>query len=183
MKCIDSALAEKRTQMPKRLREAIAAARLDMVASGNGELALCNVSIEEEQNEEDENSLYKSLPKMPQGIRDSMEAVGPALSIPVITAICPAIGMLATGVKVDIHRKMSSLNLISYIAGDFASGKGSIDPVVEAWASGCRDSPEAEARPVERDDRKDTDTFDARCLRHPCRLSARERALLLPRPH
>ena len=58
MKCIDSALAEKRTQMPKRLREAIAAARLDMVASGNGELALGNVSIEEEQNEEDENSLY-----------------------------------------------------------------------------------------------------------------------------
>ena len=30
---------------------------------------------------------------------------------------------------------MSSLNLISYIAGDFASGKGSIDPVVEAWTS------------------------------------------------
>ena len=135
MKCIDSALAEKRTQMPKRLREVLAAARQDMLASGDGELALGSGSIEEEQNEEDENSLYKSLPKMPQGIKDSIEAVGPALSMPVITAICPAIGMLATGVKVDIHRKMSSLNLISYIAGDFASGKGSIDPVVEAWTS------------------------------------------------
>ena len=134
MKCIDSALAEKRTQMPKRLREAIAAARLDMVASGDGELALGG-SIEAELNEEDENSLYDALPKMPQGIKDSIEAVGPALSMPVITAICPAIGMLATGVKVDIHRKKSSLNLISYIAGDFASGKGSIDPVVEAWTS------------------------------------------------
>ena len=98
---------------------------------------------------------------MPQGIKDSIEAVGPALSMPVITAICPAIGMLATGVKVDIHRKMSSLNLISYIAGDFASGKGSIDPILEARASGCRDSPEAESKPLERDDRKDTDTFDA----------------------
>ena len=134
MKCIDSALAEKRTQMPKRLREVLAAARQDMVASGYGELALGG-SIETELNEEDETTLYNALPKMPQGIKDSIEAVGPALSMPVITAICPAIGMLATGVKVDIHRKMSSLNLISYIAGDFASGKGSIDPVVEAWTS------------------------------------------------
>ena len=30
---------------------------------------------------------------------------------------------------------MNSLNLISYIAGDFASGKGSIDPVIDAWTS------------------------------------------------
>ena len=43
--------------------------------------------------------------------------------------------MLATGVKVSVHGKMNSLNLISYIAGDFASGKGSIDPVIDAWTS------------------------------------------------
>ena len=132
MKCIDSALAEKRTQMPKRLRDVLEAVRCDMM---NEQQMLGNGGIEDELNDEDENKHYISLPKMPQGIKDSIEAVGPALSMPVITAICPAIGMLATGVKVDIHRKMSSLNLISYIAGDFASGKGSIDPVVEAWTS------------------------------------------------
>ena len=132
MKCIDSALAEKRTQMPKRLRDVLEAVRYDMM---NEQQMLGNGGIEDELNDEDENKLYISLPKMPQGVKESIEAVGPALSMPVITAICPAIGMLATGVKVDIHRKMSSLNLISYIAGDFASGKGSIDPVVEAWTS------------------------------------------------
>ena len=132
MKCIDSALAEKRTQMPKRLRDVLEAVRCDMM---NEQQMLGNGGIEDELNDEDENKHYISLPKMPQGIKESIEAVGPALSMPVITAICPAIGMLATGVKVDIHRKMSSLNLISYIAGDFASGKGSIDPVVEAWTS------------------------------------------------
>ena len=132
MKCIDSALAEKRTQMPKRLRDVLEAVRCDMT---NEQQMLGNGGIEDELNDEDENKLYISLPKMPQGVKESIEAVGPALSMPVITAICPAIGMLATGVKVDIHRKMSSLNLISYIAGDFASGKGSIDPVVEAWTS------------------------------------------------
>ena len=132
MKCIDSALAEKRTQMPKRLRDVLEAVRCDMM---NEQQMLGNGGIEDELNDEDENKLYISLPKMPQGVKESIEAVGPALSMPVITAICPAIGMLATGVKVDIHRKKSSLNLISYIAGDFASGKGSIDPVVEAWTS------------------------------------------------
>ncbi len=35
----------------------------------------------------------------------------------------------------DVHGKKTGLNLISYIAGDFASGKGGIDPVVEAWMS------------------------------------------------
>ena len=72
---------------------------------------------------------------MPQGVRESISAVGPHLAMPVIFAIAPAIGMLATGVRVDIHGKPSQLNLISYIAGDFASGKGSIDPVVAAWLS------------------------------------------------
>ena len=73
--------------------------------------------------------------KLPQGIRDSVEAAGPALAMPVITAICPCIGALATGVQLDVHSQKKGLNLISYIVGDFASGKGSIDPVIEAWMS------------------------------------------------
>ena len=74
-------------------------------------------------------------PKMPQGIRDSIDAVGPQLAMPVVTAICPCIGALATGVVLDVHGQKKGLNLISYIAGDFASGKGDIDPVVDAWMS------------------------------------------------
>ncbi|MBQ3926539.1 MAG: DUF3987 domain-containing protein, partial [Bacteroidaceae bacterium] len=76
-----------------------------------------------------------STKRMPQGIRDSIEAVGPALAMPVVTAICPCIGTLATGVVLDVHGQKKGLNLIAYIAGDFASGKGQIDPVVEAWMS------------------------------------------------
>jgi hypothetical protein len=55
--------------------------------------------------------------------------------MPVVTAICPCIGALATGVSLDVHGQKKGLNLISYIAGDFASGKGAIDPVIEAWMS------------------------------------------------
>ena len=69
------------------------------------------------------------------GIRDSIAAVGPQLAMPVLTAICPCIGTLATGVTLDVHGQKKGLNLIAYIAGDFASGKGQIDPVVAAWMS------------------------------------------------
>ena len=73
--------------------------------------------------------------KMPMGIRESMEAIGPKMTMPVVTAVCPCIGALATGVTLDVHNKKRGLNLIAYIVGDFASGKGDIDPIVEAWMS------------------------------------------------
>ncbi len=76
-----------------------------------------------------------SIKRMPMGVRDSINAVGPQLAMPVVTAICPCIGALATGVVLDVHGQKKGLNLIAYIAGDFASGKGQIDPVVEAWMS------------------------------------------------
>ena len=86
----------------------------------------------DEAMQEDEGFYYNRLPKMPQGVKDSIDAVGPQLSMPVIVAVCPVVGMLATGVRLDIHGSTNSLNLISYIAGEFASGKGSIDPVINA---------------------------------------------------
>ena len=140
MACINSALNEKITQMPKRLKDVLSAIRQERMKQGNAGSgsAVDNealVNALDEANAKDDLFYYNALPKLPQGIRDSISAVGPALALPVITAICPAIGMLATGVKVSIHGKMNSLNLISYIAGDFASGKGSIDPVIDAWTS------------------------------------------------
>ena len=94
--------------------------------------------MEEVDVEDDQLSTLNSqlsARKMPQGIRDSIDAVGPQLAMPVVTAICPCIGALATGVVLDVHGRKKGLNLISYIAGDFASGKGDIDPVVDAWMS------------------------------------------------
>lgn len=140
MACINSALNEKITQMPKRLKDVLSAIRQERMKQGNagGGTEADNealVNALDEANAKDDLFYYNALPKLPQGIRDSVSAVGPALALPVITAICPAIGMLATGVKVSVHGKMNSLNLISYIAGDFASGKGSIDPVIDAWTS------------------------------------------------
>ena len=78
------------------------------------------------------------LPKMPQGVKESIESAGEALAMPIVTAICPCIGALATGVVLDVHGQKKGLNLIAYIAGDFGSGKGTVDPLMYAWMSEVR---------------------------------------------
>ena len=127
---IKSALSSEFNGFPQRLRNTLSALQMEDVR--------CKMDDVEDAMDEDNvqcsmfNAQWK---KMPQGIRESIDAVGPSLAMPVVTAICPCIGTLATGVTLDVHGQKKGLNLISYIAGDFASGKGGIDPVVEAWMS------------------------------------------------
>ena len=146
MACINSALSEKITLMPKRLKDVLSAIRQEKLnknaatgATGTDEDDEAFINALDEANAQDDQFYYNALPKLPQGIKESVDAVGPALAMPVISAICPVIGMLATGVKVSVHGKMNSLNLISYIAGDFASGKGSIDPIINTWTKELKD--------------------------------------------
>ena len=134
LKCIDSALGEKRTQMPLRLRSVLTTLRNEHLRLQNDKHDDLVNALDESQYEDDLYYAKHIGPKArPQGIRDSLNAAEPRLAMPVLTAICPAIGMLASDVKVMIHGKPSGLNLIAYIAGDFASGKGSIDPIIDAW--------------------------------------------------
>ena len=123
--------------IPKKMREALKAAGV----ADDDDDAIEEAEERELQDSQDDSSLltlHSSLKRLPQGIRESIDAAGPSLSMPAVVAICPAIGMLATGVRLDVHGKKNGLNLISYIAGDFASGKGSIDPVIDAWLGEIR---------------------------------------------
>ncbi len=126
---IKSALSSEYNGFPTRLRNVLNALQ---ISDGRGRM-------EDVENAEDEQlstlNSQLSTRKMPQGIRDSIDAVGPDLAMPIITAVCPCIGALATGVKLDVHGRVRGLNLISYIVGEFASRKGDIDPVVDAWMS------------------------------------------------
>ena len=126
---IQSALNSELEAFPARLRNVLNALQM---ADGRGKM-----DDADQVSEEDEQllSLNAQLTtrKMPQGIKESIDAAGPLLAMPVLTAICPCIGSLATGVELDVHGQKKGLNLIAYIAGDFASGKGKIDPVIEAW--------------------------------------------------
>ena len=132
---IKSALSSEFNGFPLRLRNVLNALQME---EGRGKMAEGRGKMEEVDDNENELSIINSqlsIKKMPQGVRESIDAVGPQLTMPVVTAICPCIGTLATGVTLDVHGQKKGLNLISYIAGDFASGKGGIDPVVEAWMS------------------------------------------------
>ena len=133
---IKSALSSEYNGFPQRLRNVLSSLQTHPQLLTRGEEGLAD---EDDNDDAVANSslftLPSSLKRLPMGIRDSIDAVGPQLSMPVITAICPCIGTLATGVTLDVHGQKRGLNLIAYIAGDFASGKGGIDPVVEAWMS------------------------------------------------
>ena len=126
---IKSALASEFNGFPQRLRNT-----LNLLASDERGLSRTDCLDAEIEVLESCSPLQK-LPKMPMGVKESIDAVGPQLTMPIVTAICPCIGTLATGVTLDVHGQKKGLNLIAYIAGDFASGKGGIDPVVEAWMS------------------------------------------------
>ena len=136
---IKSALASEFNGFPLRLRNVLNALQMaEGKATGRRTEFGNGGKMEEVDDNENELSIVNSqlsIKKMPQGIKESIDAVGPQLTMPVVTAICPCIGTLATGVSLDVHGQKKGLNLISYIAGDFASGKGGIDPVVEAWMS------------------------------------------------
>ena len=128
---IKSALSSEYNGFPIRLRNVLNALQMS-----DGRCKMDDVENDEEAEANSSLSTFHSaLKKMPQGIRESINAVGPHLAMPVVTAICPCIGALATGVVLDVHGQKKGLNLIAYIAGDFASGKGGIDPVVNAWMS------------------------------------------------
>ncbi len=126
---IKSALASEFNGFPIRLRNVLNALQMS-----DGRCLMEDVENAEDEQLSIVNSQL-SIKRMPQGVRESIDAVGPTLTMPVVTAICPCIGTLATGVTLDVHGQKKGLNLIAYIAGDFASGKGGIDPVVEAWMS------------------------------------------------
>ena len=132
MKCIDSALAEKRTTMPKRLRD-ILNELAPLYNSKAATDAAESSEMEEGEFLTDPLSFYNRIPVLPQGPKESVDAIGPTLAMPGLTAICPAIGALATDVKLVVHGKECNLNLISYIVGECASNKGSIDPVIDTW--------------------------------------------------
>ena len=82
MACINSALNEKITQMPKRLKDVLAAIRQERMKMGagkggnlEGRDALVNAL--DEANAQDDLFYYNALPRMPLGVRDSLDAVGP----------------------------------------------------------------------------------------------------------
>ena len=125
---IQSALSSDLEAFPARLRNVLNALQMS-----DGRCQMDDV-----ERIDDECSMVNvqwPIKKLPQGIRESIDAAGPLLAMPVLTAICPCIGALATGVVLDVHGQKRGLNLIAYIVGDPASGKGNIDPVIESWMS------------------------------------------------
>ena len=115
--------------IPKKMREALKAAGVTDEETSEEPI---EVEVEDEASG---SPLVAYIRILPQGVIDSIQAVNPGLEMCVLVVICPEIGALATGVVLDVHGQKKGLNLIGYLAGDFASNKGGLDPVVDAWMS------------------------------------------------
>ena len=137
MKCIRSAINEKRTQMPRKLREVLDALRMEAMSPTAGKDGAQRVSAIDEIDEQNNMYYYDNMPKvvMVQGIKDSIEAAGRVLTMPAVFAACPCIAANATNVELEVHGKFNFLGLNIFIAGEAASNKGQMDDIVRAWCS------------------------------------------------
>ena len=137
MKCIRSALGEKRTQMPRKLRDVLEALRKEAMSPTAGRDGAQRVSAIDEIDEQNNMYYYDNMPKavMVQGIKDSIEAAGRVLTMPAVFAACPCIAANATNVELEVHGKFNFLGLNIFIAGEAASNKGQMDDIVRAWCS------------------------------------------------
>ena len=137
MKCIRSAINEKRTQMPRKLREVLDALRMEAMSPTAGKDGAQRVSAIDEIDEQNNMYYYDNMPKavMVQGIKDSIEAAGRVLTMPAVFAACPCIAANATNVELEVHGKFNFLGLNVFIAGEAASNKGQMDDIVRAWCS------------------------------------------------
>lgn len=127
MRCIDSALSARKTSLTRKMKDA-----LELVKrKHNFDPAI--VTALDGALEDDSTYYADRLPELPMGLCDAVAAVGPQLAMPTLFASCPAIGALGTHVMLTVHGVPNHLNLITYIAGDFASNKGAMDSIVNQW--------------------------------------------------
>ncbi len=135
LKQIKAALNATKTQMPQRLRDVLYALRKTFADNEEIQQAIDDIETE------DEFFHYNSLGKraLPMGVNDSVEAVGRTKTMAVIYTVAAIIGALATKVRLAIHGKFNHLNIDVFICGSAASGKGSLDEVVDSWTESLRE--------------------------------------------
>lgn len=130
MSVIDSALRAERSRMPKKLLDVLNSLKSAYV----DEPDVLDALDELEENEELYFLNLINEKVFPMGVADSLDGVHNTLKLPVLIAIGPIIGALATDVQLNIHYEPSYLNLTARIIGESGSGKSTIDPLWEVWA-------------------------------------------------
>ncbi len=127
MQCIANGVNAKQTAMTYKIKDVLRLIR------ERHQFDPSYIAAVDEAAELDTTFYAKQLPPLPQGLAEAVNAVGDQMAMPVLFASFPAIGALATNVRIAVHGVYNTLNLMTYMAGDYASGKGAIDPIVSQW--------------------------------------------------
>jgi len=75
---------------------------------------------------------------LPQSIRHCLGALPRGMDMPLVAALAPLVGALATGVNVTYNGKSTALNLTSFITGESASNKSSLTDIIYTWSAELR---------------------------------------------
>lgn len=134
-KTIHNAVMEKQTQMPRRLKDVLDDLKVELLQERNKESDNIVLALEKAQQDDElfhYNQIAKSV-RNTMGIKDSIDAVGSDLTMAGLMTAATCIGARATNVQLKVHGKANTLNLITFVCGKFASGKGRIDDLQRAW--------------------------------------------------
>lgn len=75
---------------------------------------------------------------LPQSIRHCLGALPRGMDMPLVAALSPMVGALATGVNVTYNGKSTALNLTSFITGESGSNKSSLTDIIYTWTAELR---------------------------------------------
>ena len=75
---------------------------------------------------------------LPQSIRHCLSALPARMDMPLVAALAPMIGALATGVRLRYLARVNGINLSSFIAGESGSNKGALTDIIMCWSQPLR---------------------------------------------
>ncbi len=75
---------------------------------------------------------------LPASIRHCLGALPRGMDMPLVAALSPLVGALATAVKVTYNCKSTALNLTSFITGESGSNKSSLTDIIYTWSAELR---------------------------------------------
>lgn len=95
-------------------------------------------AVMDELMKESSRTYSLSRRTLPQSIKHVHAALPRGMDMPLVAALSPLVGALATGVNVTYNGKSTALNLTSFITGESGSNKSSLTDIIYTWTAELR---------------------------------------------
>lgn len=148
--CQSACNAQRSSQMPRDLQVLL----YQMLKEGGDkdlsqDAAMPSPAIDDDADDPHDEEFLMRLPKLPIGLKESLEGVPDKVKMPILCGIMPIAMTYATHVSFQYcDGKDQRLNMMCVVYGKQASGKSSVKDVVEVWRKPMK-AADADARQQE----------------------------------